>query len=102
MLKGRRVGTLTAGVVFVAFGILLLIHTIFKTIDYTMIFKFWPVIIILLGIEILFSYIFNRQEKLRFDGGSIALMIILTIFASCMGFMQFLIENYPHFSAYFY
>ena len=93
MLKGRRVGTFTAGITLIVFGVLFILHTFIQTFNYTFIFSLWPVILILLGVEILISYIINKDEKLRYDGGAIALIIILAFFAMGMGGMQFVFEH---------
>ena len=93
MFKGRRVGTLTAGIILVVFGVLFLIHSIGFHLNYQFIFSLWPIILILLGIEIVISYIVNKDEKIRYDGGAIALIIVLAVFAMCMGGMEFVIEN---------
>ncbi len=100
MLKGRRVGTFTSGIVLVVFGVLFLLHTMFRNIDYAFIFSLWPIILILLGIEIVISYAVNKNETMRYDGGAIALMIILALFAMCMGAVQFAIENPNNFGWY--
>jgi uncharacterized membrane protein HdeD (DUF308 family) len=98
MIKGRRVGTFTAGIVLVVFGTLFLIHTVMPKLSFNFIFSLWPVILILLGIEIVISYIVNKDEKLRYDGGAIALIIILALFSMCMGGMEFVIENAQKFN----
>lgn len=93
MLKGRRVGTFTAGITLIVFGVLFLLHSLNVRIDFEVIFKLWPIILILLGIEIIAAYIINKEEKLRYDGGAIALIIILAVFAMCMGVGQFVVES---------
>lgn len=96
MLKGRRVGTFTAGVTLIAFGVLFLLHTVNAQLDYQFIFKLWPIILILLGIEIIIAYIVNREDKIRYDSGAIAIIIILAFFVMGMGTAQFIIENFPN------
>ncbi|CDZ23403.1 putative membrane protein [[Clostridium] cellulosi] len=93
MFKGRRVGTFTAGIVLVVFGVMFLLHTFFPFFDYNFIFSLWPVILILLGFEIIISYVINDENKLRYDAGAIALTIILGIFAMTMGGMQYVLEH---------
>lgn len=97
MLKGRRVGTLTAGVTMVGFGVLMLLRYLFPQLDYRFIFCLWPLILILIGVEILLSYAFNREEKLRYDGGAIFLVILLTFFSMIMAGAQFVMENFQQF-----
>jgi hypothetical protein len=93
MLKGRRVGTFTAGITLIVFGVLFILHTFIQTLNYNFIFSLWPVILILLGIEIVISYIINKDDKIRYDGGAIALIIILAIFAMGMGGIEFVFEH---------
>lgn len=95
MFKGRRVGTLTAGIVFIAFGILFLLSSVFNLITYSTIISLWPVIIILIGIEILFYFVFAKEQKVRFDGGAIALTIILTLFSTGMGLIDYCVRYLP-------
>ncbi|MGE5626996.1 MAG: hypothetical protein ACM3X7_02640 [Solirubrobacterales bacterium] len=93
MHKGRRVGTLTAGIVLVMSGVMYLSHLAFPNIDYLAIVSFWPVILIILGIEIIASYIINKEEKLLYDTGAIWIMVVLSFFAMGMGGAEFIIRN---------
>jgi len=51
----HRVGTITLGVTMVSIGILYLIQIFWGGIEYAWICKLWPVIFILLGVEILLA-----------------------------------------------
>ena len=51
----HRVGSCTAGLSMVGFGILFLLHYFWKNLDYERIFSLWPLILIGLGAELLFS-----------------------------------------------
>lgn len=97
MVKGRRVGTLTAGIVLVLSGTLYLSDLVFPTIDYMAILSFWPVILILLGVEIIAAYIINKEDKLFYDTGAIWIMVFISFFAMGMGGMEFLIKNINYF-----
>jgi hypothetical protein len=93
MLKGRRVGTFTAGISLVTFGVLFFLRTVSVGLDYQVILRLWPIILILLGIEIIVAYIVNRDEKIRYDAGAIVLVMILSVFAMCMGGTEFIFEH---------
>ena len=54
-VRTHRVGTLTAGLSFITFGVLFLLHLFINAISYDLIFKLWPFIIIGLGIELLYN-----------------------------------------------
>ncbi|BAH07460.1 LiaI-LiaF-like domain-containing protein [Clostridium kluyveri] len=101
MIKGRRVGTFTSGVVLVVFGAMFLMHSMFKNISYELIISLWPVILIFIGVEIITAYILNKEEKIRYDTGAIVIVMVLCIFAMVMGIMQFAIANYPQFRSMF-
>ncbi|WP_446897336.1 LiaI-LiaF-like domain-containing protein [Clostridium sp. LBM24168] len=101
MSGGRKVGTLTAGIVLVVFGFMFLMSTIFKNIGYNIILSLWPIIFILLGIEVITAYVINKEEKIKYDTGAIFLVIILTLFAIGMAGLQIVIENYQQFKIIF-
>lgn len=93
MLRGRRTGTLTTGITLVVFGLLFIGRLIFPVLDFTFIMSLWPLVLILIGIEIIVSYAVNREEKMRYDSGAIALAFIMAIFAMVMGCMEFVMEH---------
>ncbi|MBW6411616.1 LiaF transmembrane domain-containing protein [Clostridium weizhouense] len=97
MLKGRRVGTLTAGIVLITFGVMFLLRLVNTTINISLIASLWPIILILLGIEIILSYITNKEEKMKYDFGAIILIIILAFFAMGMGITEFIITHLEEF-----
>lgn len=53
--RSRRVGSVTAGLGMIVFGVLFLLHSLFGIMSYQMIFSLWPMILIGLGIELLWS-----------------------------------------------
>ena len=74
----HRVGSCTAGLSMVGFGILFLLHYFWKNLDYERIFSIWPLILIGLRAELLLS---NRWEKkFIYDKGAIFLLIIMIFF----------------------
>ncbi|MBU3160236.1 hypothetical protein KPL37_10790 [Clostridium frigoris] len=93
MIKGRRVGTFTTGIVLVMFGGMFLLKLIYSSIDYLKISSLWPMILILLGVEIIVSYLINKDEIMRYDFAAIILIIILSIFSMGMGCMEYVITN---------
>lgn len=93
MLKGRRVGTFTAGISLLGFGILFFIHTFAVNFNYQFVFKLWPVILILLGVEMIVAYLLNKDSAIRYDAGAIVIVIILAMFAMGMGGTEFILEH---------
>lgn len=82
-MREHKVGTFTLGCMLVVFGILFLLHTFGEVVSYTLIFHCWPVILISLGIEILFS-VYGRKQLIRYDKGAIVLLMVLTLFSMGM------------------
>lgn len=85
----HKVGTITLGVSLIFFGCLFLIHIFYPTLNYEMIFHTWPVIFILLGLEVLLS---SKGNGFIIDKSAIFLLIILTFFAMGMGIADYCIE----------
>lgn len=90
----RRVGTFTFGISLVVFGIMFLIRTIFVDFDYTFIFHLWPVMFILLGLEVLYYSIRYKDIHFKYDVGAFFLLGIIIIFAMGMAGIEFLMDNY--------
>jgi len=97
MIKGRRVGTFTTGIVLVIFGILFLLRLIYPSINYLLIASMWPLVLIILGIEIIVAYTINKEDIIKYDFGAIILIIIVSIFAMGMGCMEYIITHMSEF-----
>lgn len=80
--RTHRVGSLTAGFSMVAFGIMFLVHMIVPALTYGMICRFWPVMLILLGVELLISNVIKKE--LVYDKAAIVLMFVVMLFAMGM------------------
>ncbi len=99
-IRIHRIGSVTFGLVLIVTGVLSLGHLFLPKLDYRVIFGFWPLILITLGIEVLFgsrqkSYEIRdfegrvlEQEKAVYDVPAILLTIALTVFAMFMGMMD--------------
>lgn len=97
----HRVGTITCGTALILAGILFLLHIVFPIISYSFIFRLWPCIFILMGIEILVG---NCKKDTRFiyDTGAVVLLILLLLFAVGMAFVDYLITNVYIAKEFFY
>lgn len=99
-IRVHRVGSVTFGIVLIATGILFLLHVFFPRMDYEVIFHFWPLILISLGVEVLLgsrekSFEVRDEEgklveqsKVVYDVAAIILIMVLTLFAAVMGMMD--------------
>lgn len=95
MTKGRRVGTFTAGISLMVFGILFLLRIFIPQIDLLVIAPLWPLVLIFLGAEILVSYILNREEMLRYDFGSVVLILLLLLGTFALAAGETLLQHVP-------
>lgn len=92
-MRVRKIGTVTLGAVLVLFGFLFLVHTFWQGLDYTMIMKCWPLILISLGVETLLSIRVHTEEvKWVYDKAAIILLFVLSLFAMMMAMVQFILE----------
>ena len=92
--RTRRVGTLTMGVSLIAAGILFLLHLFIpSTLTYLYIFRSWPVILILLGIEVLFANLRSKEEKIIYDGWAIFIMVLIMCLAGTMAGCQIILDH---------
>ncbi len=76
--RTHRVGSVTAGLTMVGYGVMFLLHLFFDLVEYQMMFSLWPVMLILLGMELLFSN-FSRK-KIVYDKAAVFLLITMTFF----------------------
>ena len=97
MTKGRRVGTLTSGIILVMFGIMFLLRLVMTNINILLIASLWPLILVSVGIEIIVAYIINKEEKMKYDFSAIILVVILAFFALGMGGAEFIITHLSQF-----
>ena len=77
-IRVHRVGTITTGLSMIVFGILFLLHSFGYIMNYQMIFQFWPIMLIGLGMELLLASCIKR--KFVYDKGAIVLLIVMTFF----------------------
>lgn len=77
--KGRRVGTVTMACALIAVGVLLIVGTFNQSISFLLMAKLAPIILIVLGIEILFRYFVSKGEKLHYDflSGFVCFVLII-------------------------
>lgn len=97
MNRSRKVGVFTLGTSLIVFGILFIIKTIFANTSFLFILKLWPIILILLGCEILISYIMNKDDTYKFDGASIVILIVMAFFSMAMASAEIVLSNFDRF-----
>ncbi len=88
MTRIYRVGSLTLGCLLVVFGSLFLAHMFYPSLSYEFIYRLWPFIFILLGLEVLGSRLRSEKVQFVYDKGSIFLLILLTLFSMALAFLD--------------
>lgn len=80
-MKIKRVGTISMGIVLIAFGVILFLSQINKFSALSMVLKIWPVILILLGLEVLWCRYSSRDETvvIKYDFFSIVCIFMVLI-----------------------
>lgn len=113
-IRIRRVGSVTFGAVLLVTGILLLIHTFFPQFDSFMVYRFWPVSLILLGIEVLlgtrpqnYEVLDDNgkvveQSKTVYDLPAIIMTAVMVGFAIFMAMVYWVYETNGYWNGYHY
>lgn len=96
-MKTHKVGTITFGSILIVLGIMLTLHIFFPAISYTVILNFWPVTLILLGIEILIANFRSEKVTFVYDGWSIFFLFSILGFTMCMGILDSILVNIPEY-----
>lgn len=88
--RTHRVGTVTCGLMLIIYGILFLVHMAVPTLNYLIIFRLWPIIFIMLGLEILISSMGKNQDSRKFvyDFPAVLIIIMLMVFAMIMAAVE--------------
>ena len=91
VIQTRRVGSVTFGLTLICFGVMFMIHIAAPALRYDIIFRLWPIVFILLGIEILVE---NHKGgsagyKLVYDFAAVAMLLIMLLFAMMMAVVDY-------------
>ena len=89
-IRTHRVGSITAGLSMIVFGILFILRLFIESLDYTLIFRLWPLMIIGLGVELLISN--YKSDQVIYDKPAVVLLFITTIFAMSMAGADILLQ----------
>lgn len=81
-IRTHRVGTVTAGLSMIAFGVLFLLHLFIDALSYRFIFGLWPVMLIGLGLELLLANFMTKQ--IIYDKAAVFLLVCMTFFVRAM------------------
>lgn len=94
--RTHRVGTVSCGLVLILYGILFLVRLALPALDYRIIMELWPVVLVMLGVEILISSVGKNQDKQKFvyDFPAVLIIIVMLFFTMIMAVADFCMEEY--------
>lgn len=99
-IRIRRVGSVTFGTVLIITGVIFLLQLFIPDVNYAVVFRFWPVVLIGLGIEVLLG---SRQKNVEvldeegkvveqsktvYDVPAIVMTVVLVFFSIFMAMMN--------------
>ena len=84
-MKERRIGSISLGVTIILYGVLFFLHNILNVLEYEIIFRIWPIIFILLGVEILISSFIWKEREFKYDFAAVLMIGIVLVFAMALG-----------------
>ena len=99
-MKGKKIGVFTLGAALIAFGVLFLLRVFIPWWDYGMVLRFWPLVLILLGGEVLLSALLPRKEgdaPAKVDALSIVLLFLSLFMAFGLATAEMVMEELPAF-----
>lgn len=87
----RRIGSVTLGFTLICYGILFTAHIFMPQLRYELIFRCWPVIFILLGIEVLIENhrCKNKEQRFIYDFPAVLMMGATLLFAMAMALLEY-------------
>ena len=95
-MKVKRVGTVTFGLSLISIGALFIVNIFVSSFSVWEALKFWPVILVMLGIEILVSLALGNRKntQLKFDWVSMLLTVFMVLFSMAMAFADSILQNH--------
>ena len=95
-MKVKRVGTVTFGLSLISIGALFIVNIFVSSFSVWEALKFWPVILVMLGIEILASLALGNRKntQFKFDWVSMLLTVFMVLFSMSMAFADSILQNH--------
>lgn len=92
-MKPRRVGSVTLGICLVVFGVLFLVSAFVDSFNYLFVIKFWPVVLISLGIEMLVYAFSKNSDSAKLDVPACIMTCVVMLFSMCMAAAEYTIAE---------
>lgn len=92
-MKTKRVGSVTLGICLVVFGVMFLLSAFISNLNYLLVIKFWPVVLISLGIEMLVYAFSKNNDNVKLDVPACILTCTLMLFSLCMAAAEYAVSE---------
>lgn len=95
-MRIHRVGSITLGSILILFGSLFFCRIFIPGLSYEAVFRLWPVILILLGLETL--YCNQKYEEFHYDFGAVCMMLLIGFMTVCLAYSDLFFQwagTYP-------
>lgn len=89
--KVHRVGTISLGIALIGFGVAYLIRLFFPQVAVEQILHYWPVIMIVLGVEVLLAGI--GKQDFVIDKAAVVLLFLVVFFLFGMAGAEFVLTR---------
>jgi len=84
-MKTNRVGTITMAIVLIVFGIIIFISQISGITAINLVFKIWPLMLILLGLEILYYRFLSKDKDTPITYDIFSIFFVMVILFTNLG-----------------
>lgn len=92
-MKTKRVGSVTLGICLVVFGVLFLISAFVDSFDYLSVIRFWPVVLVSLGVEMLVYAFSKNSDNAKLDVPACIMTCVVMLFSMCMAAAEYAITQ---------
>lgn len=100
MKRTRRIGSITLGITLILSGGVFLINMFFPAFNTVIVLKFWPIILIILGLEVIVEQKLAKGDDVhyKYDFASIFMIAATCFFSMIMAGLEFLFKaGFAHF-----
>lgn len=89
-MKTHRVGTITLGSILIIFGGLFFLRIFIPALSFEAVFQFWPVILIMLGLETIICS--RKYEDFHYDFGAVCMALLVGFMTVCMAYAELTLQ----------
>ncbi|MCL6625887.1 DUF4097 family beta strand repeat-containing protein [Alicyclobacillus shizuokensis] len=77
-MKTVKIGILTSAFTFIAIGVVIVLH-ISGLVSYEVFKYLWPILLVAFGVELVWGYLTNREQRVQVSGWSLVLIVLVML-----------------------